>query len=508
MSETIERWGLFEAALEAPVAGNPFTDVTLSAVFRHAEREVVTVGFYDGDGVWRLRFMPDTEGEWTWRTASDHPELDGEEGAFACVAPAAGNHGPVKVADRYHFAYADGTYFSNIGTTCYAWVHQDPQRVEQTLKTLATAPFNKIRMCVMPKSYRFNENEPQYYPFPVLQSGSSQWDSNQPCNWKFDLARFEPAFFRHFEQCVARLGELGIEADVILFHPYDRWGFATMPADVEDRYLRYICARLSAYRNIWWSFANEWDLFRGKTIDDWERYADLVCRCDPYDHLRSIHNCRTNYDHSKKWVTHVSFQGHPDQVGRLREAHGKPVVVDECCYEGDIPNGWGNISAEELTWRFWLAVACGGYCGHGETYMHPEDVLWWSKGGMLHGKSPERIAFLRKILEQHAGGGFEPCAGRKCPGVCRGDGEILFFNYNHQPCRLEVTLPEGADYAVEMIDPWEMTARELPDTYRGACAIPLPVRPYLVVRALRQAVRKECVAGHIEPARQRKGQQR
>ncbi len=32
--------------------------------------------------------------------------------------------------------------------------------------------------------------------------------------------------------------------------------------------------------------------------------------------------------------------------------------------------------------RFWETAVRGGYCGHGETYLHPEDILWWSKGGV------------------------------------------------------------------------------------------------------------------------------
>src|SRR3546814_17352690 len=41
-----------------------------------------------------------------------------------------------------------------------------------------------------------------------------------PRDW--DAARFDPAYFRRFEDRIIRLGELGIEADIILFHPYDR----------------------------------------------------------------------------------------------------------------------------------------------------------------------------------------------------------------------------------------------------------------------------------------------
>ena len=77
----------------------------------------------------------------------------------------------------------------------------------------------------------------------------------------------------------------------------------------------------------------------------------------------------------------------------------KPIVFDEVKYEGDIEQRWGNLSAEEMVHRFWQGTIAGTYVGHGETYQHPDDMLWWAKGGMLRGKSPARIAFLRKVLE-------------------------------------------------------------------------------------------------------------
>jgi hypothetical protein len=51
-------------------------------------------------------------------------------------------------------------------------------------------------------------------------------------------------------------------------------------------------------------------------------------------------------------------------------------VIDECAYEGDIDQGWGNITGEEMVRRFWEGAVRGGYVGHGETYLHPEDILW------------------------------------------------------------------------------------------------------------------------------------
>ena len=122
--------------------------------------------------------MPDVQGEWHFRTQSNLAELNGNEGSFTCVAPRAGNHGPVRVANTYHFAYADGTPYKQIGTTCYVWNLQGAALEAQTLATLAQSPFNKIRFCVFPKHYRYNENEPENYPYPCLAKGSSQWNGS------------------------------------------------------------------------------------------------------------------------------------------------------------------------------------------------------------------------------------------------------------------------------------------------------------------------------------------
>ncbi len=496
---SIEQWGIFELTLHGSAVGNPFLEVELTAEFSYKHRTIEVDGFYDGDGVYRIRFMPDTQGTWHYSTRSNNGALNGVEGTFTCAAPGSDNHGPVRVFNTYHFAHADGTPYKQIGTTCYAWVHQGEELEEQTLTTLRSAPFNKLRMCVFPKHYSFNENEPEYYPFPCLSRGSSEWDLHQmwkgelPKGWSFDFNRFDPAFFRHFESHVANLLELGIEADIILFHPYDRWGFSRMDAQTDERYLRYVVARLAAYRNVWWSMANEYDLMRSKVMGDWDRFFRIVQESDPYQHPRSIHNCFEFYDHSKPWVTHLSIQRpDPTQARTWREQYKKPAVFDECCYEGNISYPWGNISAEEMVRRFWVGTASGGYVGHGDTFLDPQDILWWAKGGILHGQSAPRLAFLRRILEESPAAGLDPLDnvvsypnGFPCAGQAH-DYYLAYFG-NHQPAELPVYLPEGEQYRVEVIDTWKMTItpREEP-VVRGA-VVQLPGKPYqaLIMRRVR-----------------------
>lgn len=470
MTQQIAQWDVFEVALRGPKLGNPFLDATLDVVFRLGNREVHTSGFYDGDDVWRVRFMPDTVGEWTYRTRSNIGELDGKSAGFSCAAPRAGMHGPVRVKNQFHFAHADGTPYLPFGTTCYAWTHQPLDMQAQTLATLKRSRFNKIRMGVFPKDYIYNNNKPLYPMFETDADGRQDFD------------RPNPKAFQHLDSQIGALRELGIEADIILFHPYDRWGYCTMGPKRDEQYLRYVVARLSAYANVWWSLANEYDfLLDVKPIEAWDRCFHVIEECDPHRHLRSIHNGNPNmnYDHRKPWVDHVCIQ-HWDvkRTVEWRQAYGKPVINDEPEYEGNIPRPWGNISAQELVHRVWVTTLRGGYAGHGETFMHPDDLLWWAKGGELRGESWKRIGFMRDLLEQDVRNGLTPytsatnSAFSRVSGGQDGDVRYLYFG-EHQPLQWAAGLPmEDGDFEIDLIDTWEMTIDRIEKA-------PLPISPPL-----------------------------
>ncbi|MCM8710016.1 DUF5605 domain-containing protein [Clostridium sp. SYSU_GA19001] len=492
MDKTVEKWGMFEASFEGPKEGNPFLEVDFKAIFKHENSLIEINGFYDGDGIYKIRFMPDILGHWTFITKSNVQLLNGKTGDFECIKPSENNHGPVRVKDEFHFEYADGKPHYSFGTTCYAWIHQSMELQEKTLKTLKESPFNKLRMCVFPKHYDYNHNEPLLYPFEgSLDNG-------------FDFTKFNTKFFSHLEKRILDLQILGIECDLILFHPYDRWGFSNMGAENDDRYLKYIVSRLSAFRNIWWALANEYDIFFDpitkiptKSLDDWDRFFHIIQRNDPYKHLRSIHNCRKFYDHGKPWVTHCSIQRvdtfrTSENTDIWRELYKKPIVIDECAYEGNINHGWGNITGQEMTRRFWEGVVRGGYVGHGETYVHPYDILWWSHGGELHGTSPERIGFLRKIVEA-APGPINPIsklATEHYPywdvtcGAVGEDYYLYYFGF-YQPTFRTFNMPKDKKYKIDIIDTWNMTITELQGTYSGSFRIDMPGKQYIAVRMTR-----------------------
>ena len=493
-----EQWGILEIALEGPSGGNPFADVRLAAVFTDgAGHRVEPAGFYDGDGIYRIRFMPEWTGPWRYQTESNIPALEGRSGTFTVRPASPGNHGPVGVRHTFHFGYADGTPCRPIGTTSYTWAHRPESWEEQTLKTLAASPFNKLRMCVFPQDHCADYLPPTRFPFA----------GRPPRAW--DFTRFNPQFFRHLELRIGQLRDLGIECDLILFHPYGRtWGFDAMDAAGDDRYLRYAVARFAAYRNIWWSMANEYDAIAGKTDADWDRMFQVVRDSDPYHHLRSIHNENRVYDNNRPWVTHASMQygtavESPGTAAILRDAYGKPVVYDEVQYEGNHAERWAQLSGRELVRRIWAGTVGGTYVGHGEYFRSQHGTAWVGEGGTLGGESPPRIAFLRKILEAGPPEGIDLIDRWENDPIGGKPGEYYLVYFGREaPASWVFQLPakglaDGMAFRAEVVDTWEMTIAPVDGTFvvakggshhfadRNHRSIGLPSRQGIALRIMR-----------------------
>lgn len=496
----------------------------LSAEIWNGQEHFSIKGFYAGDGQCKLRFFPERAGEYHYQFSG----VSAEEGTIRCSAASA-RHGMVR-AKGTHFCCSDGSWFYPFGTTVYALVHQSEALINETLHTLSEAPFNKIRICIFPKDYQYNKNEPQFYPFARRNDGT--WDVYSPCR----------AYWDHLERRIQQLDSMGIQVDLILFHPYDRWGFAKMPMEDNLVYLDYLLRRLSAYPNLWWSLANEYDLCYTKSVEDWETLERFIYDNDPFRHLLSNHNCFKMWDVGRDAVSHASWQTRRlAMTASLLKKYRKPVMIDECRYEGNLPEFWGNISAQDMTQRFWRVTVQGGYCTHGETFLPgtaqaekatdtgEPDVVWWAKGGKLNGESPARIAFLRKLVDSLPGP-LEPLSPSMndmiglpdeqmqatltaAPEDSRGFlkaiaamdqadrdaffaleysysghcGEDAYLFYKDDQCCASTVLqlPEDKSYRIEVIDTWEMTRSIAVDRASGSVRIELPGKPYMAVLAVR-----------------------
>jgi hypothetical protein len=136
--------------------------------------------------------------------------------------------------------------------------------------------------------------------------------------------------------------------------------------------------------------------------------------------------------------------------------------------------------------------------GHGETYKHPQDILWWSKGGVLHGQSPKRIQWLKDFMAKApAFHMLKPLGDGKGIFVLGKDAEYYLVYCVDQRMQT-VGLAGNSPYKVDLIDPWEMTESSLGTAQPGEFSFSAPRSdlvyrfiPYQPGEALRPDVRIE-----------------
>ena len=505
--EKIECWDRYEISFQHKAKGNPF-NVKISATFTNWHTKITVNGFYDGNDTYRIRFMPAETGEWSYVTTSSAGSMNKQKGSFTAVPASKNNRGMVVVDRKYHFKYADGTQYYPFGTTSYAWTHASEATQEETVKVLAESGFNKIRFCVFPKEDAQYKEEPPYLPFVVKNTTTSNNGRKKPV---FDYEQFIPEFFQNLEKRIDQLKDAGIEADLIIFHPYDAgyWDFDKMPEQVDIRYVEYLTARLSSFRNVWWSLANEWDYLKSKTVDNWKTLTKVVVKNDPYRHLCSIHGGTAVYfDYWMPEYTHVSIQDEgPVQSSTssatLRMIFHKPVICDEVGYEGNYAR-WGRYSPQQMTYLVTNGAMGGIYVSHGETYLYDNEPLHLAIGGKLKGESWKRIKFLRSILEEAPNPIEMSDISRDFLTSTAGDG-YYFINFGKQiqdswlfnlPERNEIYKrpAPGSRFKVDIINIWEMTVTEYPEIFEiskptdhrvydiNMKKVRIPDAPYILLR--------------------------
>ncbi|AEI43268.1 DUF5060 domain-containing protein [Paenibacillus mucilaginosus] len=467
----VERWGLFELKLRGPSEGNPGEEVSLSAGFTSGSRYGEAEGFYDGDGTYRIRFMPQEEGTWTYRTQSSAPELDGLTGQFVCAGPSGENRGPVRTRGEAHFAYADGTRFIPVGTVCSQWHLQDGERRAATLEALRASGFNKVRMSVLPLSGELQEGVPE--PFGRHPDG------------RLDVRLLQPEYFRMLEERINELTACGIEAELVLLHP-GALGAEDMSTKDEERYVRHCIARFGACAGVWWSAVEEPEGFAGRTPGDWNRLLRLIAELDCGGHLRSVRSRPGAADFGSPWATHISLDT-PDvkAASDYTRAYGKPVLIDSAGSEGNLDRPEASLTPEEMVSRLWEGAARGGYVSCGEAYEEADGGrIWRTHGGKPLGKSAARAAFLRRMLEELPDGmRYNSDRYDAATLEVRGECYLQYFG-PHRFAFRGFELPEGR-YTVDLIDTWQMTVEPLPGEYEGRFRIDLPVKENLALRIRR-----------------------
>jgi hypothetical protein len=130
-------------------------------------------------------------------------------------------------------------------------------------------------------------------------------------------------------------------------------------------------------------------------------------------------------------------------------------------------------------------------------------VLWWSHGGKLHGQSPPRIAFLKKVLDDSPVQGIDPIDKWQDHHTAGVAGQYyLVYLGRQRPTEWLFELPRaglsaGMSFTVEVLDTWNMTVTPVEGAFRivadstfryhaeGLPSIALLGRPYMALRIRR-----------------------
>ena len=319
-SQTTALWGRWEQAFEADRPPAQFAFTARFTAPSGSTREVE--GFWDGGSVWRVRFMPDEEGLWTYETETRPyvAGLAGRRGSFICYSHRETDnpllrHGPVSVATGgTYFVHRDGTPFFWMGDT--AW--NGPLRARQ-------------------EDWRTYLDTRRAQSFSVVQFVATQWRaavSNRMglrAYEGFEQIQINPEFFRRLDDRIDEINQAGLLAAPVLLWALgdERMVPGRLPESEAIKLAHYLTARYGAH-HVAWMLGGDAD-YRGENAERWKRIGNAVFG-DGEEAPVLLHPQGMQWPWEEfadeAWLTAFGYQsGHGDDDTALEWIHSGPPAV-------------------------------------------------------------------------------------------------------------------------------------------------------------------------------------
>jgi hypothetical protein len=312
------KWHKFEAKFESSTNySNPLQEICLTVKFTSPSgKEQIVDGFWDGGLTWRVRFMPNEEGQWLYSTiCSDKANsgLNSKIGEFE-VSEQEGEtvfekHGPIQLSsNRRYLVHEDSTPFFWMGDTvwCGPMMSTDEE----------WSQFLKIR-----KEQGFN----------TILWVTTQWIASPKGDRDGDLAfeghekiRINPVMFQKLDKKLDAMNAGGMLGVPVLAWAAE-WGTdevmsinpgLTLPEDQVILLERYMVARWGANFTAW--ILNGDGYYVGRTADRWKRIGRAVFGRRPHSPVM-MHTNGTNLGcnlflnefQEEEWLDIIGYQsGH------------------------------------------------------------------------------------------------------------------------------------------------------------------------------------------------------
>ena len=336
----IGQWDRFETAVtNTRVYANPFEDVTLNAAFHTLDgRTLSFYGFYDGNRTWKLRFMPDQPGDWTYEAAFSDG-APGLSGTFECVPSNIPGLIYQDESNPIWFGYRGGRpllvrsfhtgdcFFADTDNTVTGQTWNPDMRTA----FLDWAQAQGYNMLSIASHYlnRRSEGRGEGWLTPDL------WDNGPRPDEYHRLETILDDLARRRMLVYPFAGFFGRDAAAL-----------TEPGEQES-YIRYTLARFAPYWNLLFMVGGPEPHMKSNPYlshDDINRLGRRIRNLDPFGHLISVHNPTGDDDFGDQdWASYAILQG-PKTVDRLKlgEDHlrnhppEKPLYAQETLWPGNI----------------------------------------------------------------------------------------------------------------------------------------------------------------------------
>ncbi|MEL6105075.1 MAG: DUF5060 domain-containing protein [Planctomycetota bacterium] len=353
----IPQWGRFEVFLPA---AEPTSKMLCDAELTSPDgQRVAWRTFYDGGVTWKLRFMPDRIGEWSYRALL--PGTDGNqfvEGKFICTE--------TTLAGPLHALSENQIWFGRRGGGRYLMrsLHCGDRFFAENWP-----PADRTRFLDWAQQNRYNT-------LSVASCFLNRSVAGRGETWKTPkLWPIKPIEYQKLESLLNDLDR----RDLMLFPFAGLLGRNSgFPADPSERraFVRYLVTRLAPYRNILWNLAGPEPLLRRKpflSLDEIRELGDWVREDDPFGHLITVHNATGDDVFSgERWQSFGTLQG-PKTTDRaklatvlLRNHHpSRPLYAQETLWPGNTV-GHPSYTATDIRRNTLVALFCGTMVNFGD----------------------------------------------------------------------------------------------------------------------------------------------
>lgn len=420
-----QQWDVFETSFTSGRSyGNPFVDVQVDVLFRHADRQWLVPAFWSGGDQWTVRFAPPEPGDYTYRLQCSDPAnapLNSVSRTLTVTDYTGTNallqHGFLRVAaDQRHFVHADGTPFFWLGDTWW----------KNLCGRMTWDGFQELTADRQAKGFSVVQIVCGPYPDENMMEARWENEGGKPYTTR-DFSVVNPKYWEFADRRLKHLVEAGIVPAIVGGWGRPQGGGESTLAQVGlagfKRHWRNLIARYGAYPTVW--------IVGGEARDaygPWAELAKYVKETDPYrhpltyhapDHPRQAIKDNAVFDFDMVGIGHEGFRTATQSLDLMRSCFSqkpaKPALCGEACYEGHMQTNFPDVQ-RHLFWTFMLSGAAGHTYGaagiwqasvEGNPGIEPVyDWTTWREGMNYPGST--QLGLGKRFLERYAWSRFEP----------------------------------------------------------------------------------------------------